>query len=71
MVLRGQCISRMEIERIALVDSRETYVSPITIMTLTLTTTSYSDSWIGEKYSSVCDIISISLAVFKLSDILN
>ncbi len=61
----------MEIERIALVDPRETYVSPITIMTLTLTTTSYSDSWIGEKYSSVRDIISISLAVFKLSDILN
>ena len=71
MVLRGQCISRMEIERIALVDPRETYVSPITIMTLTLTTTSYADSRIGEKYSSVRDIISISLAVFKLSDILN
>jgi len=61
----------MEIERIALVDPREAYVSPIIIMALTLTTTSYSDSWIGKKYSSVRDIISISSAVFKLSGIFN
>ena len=71
MVPREQCISRMEIEGISLVGPRETYVFPITVMTLILTTTSYPDSWIGEKYSSVCDIISISLAVFKLRGILN
>ena len=61
----------MEIERILLVDPRETYVSPITIMALTLTKTSYSNSWIGEKYSSVRAITSISFAVLKLSDIFN
>ena len=61
----------MEIERIPLVDPRETYAYLITIITLTLMTTPYSDSWIRKKYSSVRDIIGISLAVFKPSDILN
>jgi hypothetical protein len=53
------------------VDPWEAYVFPHCHHDPHMTTTSYSDSWIGKKYSSVRDIISISLVVFNLGGIFN
>ena len=63
MVLREQCIDRLEIEGIAIMDSWKTYAFIWTTNSCLTLIPCWSYSWGGEKYPSVCYISYLSAHV--------